>query len=226
MVIEKLPFTIYHLPFIYMKKLFLAMCAFGLLIATPAFAFADIGLGKVQKTAVTHGGYAAATETTVSELIGSVIETALSLVGAIFLALVFYAGYLWMTAHGEEEQVTKAKRIFQTSITGLVITVGAYSITSFIVPRIVERTTGTGQTTIEQTSNATPLCCKRWTSENPDMSESVASSRTATMVTAKAECIEEGIFFDVEYQCSGADSDNDSKHCHVFEVANQSQCKW
>ena len=209
-----------------MKKLFLAVCAFGLLIATPAFAFANIGLDKVQKTAVTHGGYAEATPTTVAEIVGSVIETALSLVGAIFLVLVFYAGYLWMSAHGEEAQVDKAKRILQTSITGLVITVGAYSITSFVVPRIVERTTGTGQPTTEQTSNATPLCCKRWTSDNSDMSEAVASSRTATMVNARAECIEEGVFFDVEYQCSGVDSNNDSKHCHVFEVADSSQCKW
>jgi len=51
-----------------------------------------------------------------------------------------YAGYLWMTARGESDQVDKAKKIIVQSIIGLVITVGAYSITAFVVPALLKRT--------------------------------------------------------------------------------------
>jgi len=124
------------------KKLsFFLSLVLGTFIASSVFAVADIGIGRLD-SAASKGGYAPATATTAAELVGSVIGVALSMVGAIFLVLVFYAGYLWMTAHGEEGQVDKAKRILQTSTVGLIIALGAYSITNFVVPRIVERTTG------------------------------------------------------------------------------------
>jgi hypothetical protein len=87
--------------------------------------------------AATQGGYAAGTnETTLAETVGIVIKATLSLVGAIFLALMVYAGFLWMTAYGEEEPITKAKKIITASIIGIVIVVGAYSLTDYIIIRI------------------------------------------------------------------------------------------
>lgn len=87
--------------------------------------------------AATQGGYASGTsETTFAETIGIVIKAALSLVGAIFLALMVYAGFLWMTARGEEEPIIKAKKIITASIIGIVIVVGAYSLTDYIIVRI------------------------------------------------------------------------------------------
>lgn len=87
--------------------------------------------------AATQGGYAGGTnETTLAETVGIVIKAALSLVGAIFLALMVYAGFLWMTAHGEEEPIAKAKKIITASIIGMVIAVGAYSLTDYVVVRV------------------------------------------------------------------------------------------
>ena len=65
-------------------------------------------------------------------VIGNAIGTALSLVGLIFLVLMVYAGYLWMTARGEEEQVTKARKIIVGSLIGIVIVVSAYAITYLV----------------------------------------------------------------------------------------------
>ena len=62
----------------------------------------------------------------------------------IFLLLTVYAGYLWLTARGEEEPIKKAQKIIIASVIGLVIVVSAYSITNFVVPRILEKTTGEG----------------------------------------------------------------------------------
>lgn len=69
-------------------------------------------------------------------LVGGIISAALTLVGIIFLILMVYAGYLWMTARGENEQVEKAKNIIQASIIGIVIVLSAYAITTFVTSKL------------------------------------------------------------------------------------------
>lgn len=90
---------------------------------------ADDNLQNVQKKI---GGNV---PTDLSAVVGNVIKTMLSLVGIIFLILTVYAGYLWMTARGEDEQVSKAKEIIKSSIMGLFIVVSSYAITVFITSR-------------------------------------------------------------------------------------------
>ncbi|HBB37928.1 MAG: hypothetical protein UV82_C0012G0024 [Candidatus Magasanikbacteria bacterium GW2011_GWD2_43_18] len=114
--------------------------AFYLGVVSHAYAL-DLGSTLTQETA-NRAGYDAAhtTDTTFAETLGVVVKTILSFVGIIFLSLMVYAGYLWMTARGESDQVDKAKKIIVQSIIGLVITVGAYSITAFVVPALLKRT--------------------------------------------------------------------------------------
>ncbi|HAT03529.1 MAG TPA: hypothetical protein DCS29_01995 [Candidatus Magasanikbacteria bacterium] len=71
----------------------------------------------------------------IGTLAGSFINAALSLVGIIFLVLMVYAGVLWMTARGADEQIEKSKKIIYASIIGLFITVSAYAITIFVTKR-------------------------------------------------------------------------------------------
>lgn len=75
-------------------------------------------------------------EATLTETIGVMIQVFLGILGIIFLALVIYAGYNWMTARGNEEKITKAKSTLITSIIGLVIIVSAYVITYFVFRNI------------------------------------------------------------------------------------------
>lgn len=70
---------------------------------------------------------------TVEVIISRIVQVALALVGIIFLILMIYGGYMWMTAHGNEEQVTKAKSLITAAIIGLIIVVSAYAITYFVV---------------------------------------------------------------------------------------------
>ncbi|SRR3989339_390955 len=72
---------------------------------------------------------------TPQDLIGVGINAALTLVGLFFLVLMIYAGYLWLTARGEEEPINKAKKIITSSIIGFVLVASAYSITVFIGKR-------------------------------------------------------------------------------------------
>jgi len=50
---------------------------------------------------------------------GQIIGTALSFVGVLFLILMIYAGIRWMTAQGNDQQVTKAKDQLINAIIGL-----------------------------------------------------------------------------------------------------------
>lgn len=63
---------------------------------------------------------------------GTIIGTVLSFVGVLFLIMMIYAGIMWMTAQGNDQQVTKAKELLINSIIGLVIIFAAYAITAFI----------------------------------------------------------------------------------------------
>ena len=72
------------------------------------------------------------TSATIGDIVSTIITSFLSLLGIIFILFMVYAGYIWMTAQGNEEDVKKAKNIIRNSIIGLIIVVAAYSITYFI----------------------------------------------------------------------------------------------
>lgn len=69
-------------------------------------------------------------------IISTIIKTILSMLGIIFLVLMMYGGFLWMTARGNESQVEKAKNLITSAMIGLGIVVGAYVITVFIISKI------------------------------------------------------------------------------------------
>jgi hypothetical protein len=88
----------------------------------------DTGLGATASQAGLGGS-----PDDLSVVIGTVIKTALGVVGVVFLVLMVYAGYIWMIARGDEAKVEKAKDTIVNCIIGVVIVVGAYAITSFII---------------------------------------------------------------------------------------------
>ncbi len=73
-------------------------------------------------------------------VIGKIINIALGLLGVIFLCLIVYAGYLWMTASGNDDQLKKAKGILTNSIIGLIIVLMAYIISAFVIKHIIDAT--------------------------------------------------------------------------------------
>lgn len=55
------------------------------------------------------------------------------LFGGIFLITMIYAGYLWMTAQGNQEQVEKSKKIIINASIGLAVILSAWAITYFLL---------------------------------------------------------------------------------------------
>lgn len=80
-----------------------------------------------------EAGYKTDGTVTTNIIVGKIITTALSLLGVIFLVLMIYGGFLWMTARGDEGQVTKAKDLMQAAIIGLVVVISAYAISYFVI---------------------------------------------------------------------------------------------
>jgi len=83
------------------------------------------------------------TKTGLSEIVSLIIKVFLSFLGVIFVVLIVYAGFIWMTSAGNEEQITKAKSIMVAAIIGLIIVLAAYMITYFVLDKIIEATKGT-----------------------------------------------------------------------------------
>lgn len=71
-----------------------------------------------------------------AQAIGRVVNWILGLLGIILTLLILYAGYLWFSARGNEEQVIKARGILINAIIGLVIVFGAYAISYFVFYRL------------------------------------------------------------------------------------------
>lgn len=114
-------------------KYFYSLLATILLLPQSALAKGKLGdaVGNLRQS----GKRAGTSETDIAAVTGSFINTALSFVGIIFMALVVYAGYLWMTARGEEDQVGKARKILISALVGIVIVLGAYAITAIVTTR-------------------------------------------------------------------------------------------
>jgi hypothetical protein len=97
-----------------------------------AFA-AEPAINLLERVGTTNGPFTRVDgETALMETIGIIIKTGLSLLGVIFIILIIYAGYNWMTARGEEEKVTKAKETIWRAIIGLIILVSSYAIWTII----------------------------------------------------------------------------------------------
>ncbi|MFA5130828.1 MAG: pilin [Patescibacteria group bacterium] len=70
------------------------------------------------------------------EIIGRIIQIALSFLGVIALILIMYAGFLWMTSAGDEDKISRAKSTLQSAVIGLIIILSAWAITTFILSRL------------------------------------------------------------------------------------------
>ena len=91
------------------------------------------GLTKVGS----DGGYAPISETNdLTIIIGTIVNSVFSLLGIIFIVLMLYAGYNWMTAAGDETKLTRAKDIIRRAIIGLIVTASSYAIWWFIFSKL------------------------------------------------------------------------------------------
>ena len=70
-------------------------------------------------------------------IIGNIVYSGLVLLGVIFLIIAIIAGYRWMMAGGNEEVVIKARKTLSRAAVGVLIILGAYAITYYVVDALL-----------------------------------------------------------------------------------------
>lgn len=121
-----------------MKKILLSLFAFltvfgsfYLLTAVSADTQGDINTQLNAAAGSQGAGYGEAQDPRLT--FANIVRTALEVLGVLLLALNLYAGFLWMTAGGNEDKVTKAKSLLFQAVVGLVIILSAYAITQYVI---------------------------------------------------------------------------------------------
>ncbi len=84
------------------------------------------------------------TKVSLGDVVSRVIKVLLSFLGVLFFILLIYAGFTWMTAAGNEEKITKAKKTMAAAVIGVAIILVAYAITVFVINSLLEATGAEG----------------------------------------------------------------------------------
>jgi len=89
-------------------------------------------LGKLKKAGAAAQLSGGTEKTGLINIIAQIIKVFLGIMGTVFIILMVYAGFNWMTAGGNEDKITKAKTTIRNAMIGLIITLSAYAITFFL----------------------------------------------------------------------------------------------
>lgn len=106
------------------------------LLVMPAMASAQLtpgstGLESAAKGSGLAGGCSSAG--CLADVIGRTINIVLGFLGIVLLCLFLYAGFLWMTAGGDEGKVKTAKQLLVNAVIGYFIIGAAYALTNFVL---------------------------------------------------------------------------------------------
>ena len=105
------------------------------LLVSAQMVLAETGADKATKGLVdtaTKGYGVLPAETNLPTIIGKVVGAILAFVGVIFFCLILWAGFGWMLAKGNEEEIGKAKETIFSAVLGLIVILGAYAITKLV----------------------------------------------------------------------------------------------
>lgn len=92
----------------------------------------DSGSSELKRFA-SFSGYDAEQPQSLEYYIGTALKSLFSILGIIFIALLMYSGFTWMTARGNESKVEKAKENIINVIIGLILIIGGYALTTFLL---------------------------------------------------------------------------------------------
>ena len=73
-------------------------------------------------------------------MVAQIINVAMLFLGIIAVVIVILGGFKWMTAAGNEDKVSEAKKLLGAGIIGLVIILAAWGITTFVLNSLIAAT--------------------------------------------------------------------------------------
>lgn len=105
-------------------------------VTTPAFASSDCapneGLSGAVNTGCSQGKGQATNLFGDGSVVTTIINTMLFITGLLSVIMIIYAGIRYVTAHGDTSQVKSAQNTLIYAIVGLVVSIVAYAVVSWV----------------------------------------------------------------------------------------------
>ncbi len=124
------------------KHLLVSLFFLMLAAISPLQAQAGSWLDKVDQGGLNAIGTSAYDQTGAPEplqqVVARIIKIFLGVIGVIFVIIIIAAGFKYMTAAGNEEQVKQAVAQIRHGVIGLIIIVAAYAITAFVTAEVFD----------------------------------------------------------------------------------------
>ena len=120
--------------FVVVASMALVMTGLGVLSSLPAQAACDPkkGMeGALQDDCSRGPGQAKELDGN-QGVITTIINTMLFIVGLLAVIMIIYAGIRFVTAHGDEKQVTGARQTIIYSVVGLIVAIVAYALVNWV----------------------------------------------------------------------------------------------
>jgi len=111
----------------------------------PSFALAggdaDAGIGDYGEAfGTSYGASTGLGEGDVRNTIGRIINISLSLLGIVSLVIILFAGFEWMTAGGNDDKVSQARKRMIAGVIGLAIILSSYALSTFVLRQLGDAT--------------------------------------------------------------------------------------
>lgn len=117
-----------------------------LMIAAPVVSYASLTPDNTGLKAAAPAGLLVnacnAGTNCLAVMAGRIIGVAFGFIGILLLGLFLYGGFLWMTAGGEKEKVTKAQGILANAVAGILIISVSYAVASYVLTQLDHAQTG------------------------------------------------------------------------------------
>jgi len=122
-----------------MQKFSKHLLAFAIisLLVMPVFVMAQGNFGLNEVNNGLNNSLSAGDPRTI---VGRIINVILGFLGVIAVAIILLGGFKWMTAGGNEDKVSEAKKLLGAGVIGLVIILAAWAIATFVIDQIYSAT--------------------------------------------------------------------------------------
>ncbi|HEY8886515.1 MAG TPA: hypothetical protein VIM31_03410 [Candidatus Microsaccharimonas sp.] len=122
-----------------MKKLrnivFILGIALGIGLTVPASAYAAGSVIADQCVGVTDSAVCKDQNAKPSDLISTIVNTLLFIIGALSVVMIIVGGIFYVTSNGDSGRVTLAKNTITYAIVGLVVAFLAFAIVQFVITK-------------------------------------------------------------------------------------------
>ena len=78
------------------------------------------------------------TSRTVTQMAGSVFNLVLGFLGVVFLVLVIYGGFTWMTAGGNQDKIKHGRDLVTWAAIGLIVILFAFLIVNYVIFNLIK----------------------------------------------------------------------------------------